>query len=297
MTSRGLPRRRLLQGAAGGLAAGGLAAGGAMWGFDRSGAPGSVSASGPGRPAADGVEEVDLATTVPFYDQPHPAGVETPQQRYVVFMTFDIVPGSTASDLQVLLARWSAAIAQLTAGKPIGLIDPPGDSAVGQDTGEAAGLAPASLTVTLGLGPSVFDERFGLAAEKPPLLAALPALPSDQIQKSMSGGDLSVQACADDPQVAYHAVRNLARMVRDTAETGWTVMGFGRASAGPGQQTPRNLMGFKDGTRNINTDEEYADFVWVKDDGRWQAIRRHSTPAPPGASARQGRRSRTKRGR
>jgi ketosteroid isomerase-like protein len=23
--------------------------------------------------------------------------------------------------------------------------------------------------------------------------------------------------------------------------------------------------------------------VWVKDDGRWQAIRRHSTPAPPGA--------------
>jgi ketosteroid isomerase-like protein len=22
--------------------------------------------------------------------------------------------------------------------------------------------------------------------------------------------------------------------------------------------------------------------VWVKDDGRWQAIRRHSTPAPPG---------------
>jgi hypothetical protein len=23
--------------------------------------------------------------------------------------------------------------------------------------------------------------------------------------------------------------------------------------------------------------------VWVNDDGRWQAIRRHSTPAPPGA--------------
>ena len=23
--------------------------------------------------------------------------------------------------------------------------------------------------------------------------------------------------------------------------------------------------------------------VWVKEDGRWQAIRRHSTPAPPGA--------------
>ena len=59
--------------------------------------------------------------------------------------------------------------------------------------------------------------------------ADLPALPSDQLQAALSGGDLSVQACADDPQVAYHAVRNLARMARGTAATRWTVIGFGRA--------------------------------------------------------------------
>ena len=255
----GLARRRLLQGAAGGILAGG-ALGGAATAY-------GTSSSGKTVDELPDKDVVDLSTAHEFYDQTHPVGVRTPPQRYAVFMTFDLVDGTMASDLQVLLARWSAAIAQMMKGQPIGAVQPARPGAIGIDTGEAEGLDPAGLTVTVGLGPSIFDKRFGLEHKRPALLKDLPALPSDQIQKSMSGGDLSVQACADDPQVAYHAVRNLARMVRDTAQTGWTVMGFGRASAGPGQQTPRNLMGFKDGTRNINTDEEYADFVWVKDDG------------------------------
>ena len=153
------------------------------------------------------------------------------------------------------------------AGRPIGIIEPTRPDGVAQDTGEAAGLEPASLSVTIGLGPGIFDERFGLAAKKPRLLADIPVLPSDQLQKDLSGGDLSIQACADDPQVAYHAVRNLARMVRGVADTRWTVLGFGRASAGRGQQTPRNLMGFKDGTRNVSIDGDYDEHVWVTDDG------------------------------
>ena len=72
-----------------------------------------------------------------------------------------------------------------------------------------------------------------------------------------------MQACADDPQVCYHAVRNLARLGRNIVAPFWAVLGFGRASAGPGQATPRNLMGFKDGTRNVMTDEQYQRFVWV----------------------------------
>ncbi len=161
-----------------------------------------------------------------------------------------------ATALQVLLARWSAAISRLMAGQPIGQVQPTRAEAIGQDTGEATGLDPASLTITVGLGPSLFDHRFGLAAKKPALLKELPALPSDNLSKDLTGGDLSLQVCADDPQVAYHAVRNLARMARDTVATRWTVIGFGRASAGSGQQTPRNLMGFKDGTRNLREDAE-----------------------------------------
>jgi deferrochelatase/peroxidase EfeB len=140
---------------------------------------------------------------------------------------------------------------------------------VALDTGEAYELSPASLTVTLGLGPGVFDHRFGLSAKKPKHLADLPDLPSDQLQKASTGGDLSLQACADDPQVAYHAIRDLTRMAKGVATTRWTVLGFGRASAGKGQTTPRNLMGFKDGTRNIKEEADFTKFVWVDDDQAW----------------------------
>jgi len=246
-------RRRLFQGAAGGVAVGALAAGGAAWGI------------WPEQAVAADRDQIDLTTSHPFYDAAHPAGIATPPQRYAIYMTFDLVDGSLVTDLQSLLARWTAAIAQLMRGRPIGQVQPTRVDAVGGDSGEAMGLDPASLTVTVGLGPGIFDRRFGLSDKKPPLLADLPALPSDRLAKETTGGDLSLQVCSDDPQVAYHAVRNLARMVRDTAHTRWAVLGFGRASAGQGQETPRNLFGFKDGTRNLRTPAEFDKHVWVRD--------------------------------
>ena len=91
-----------------------------------------------------------------------------------------------------------------------------------------------------------------------------------------------MQACADDPQVCYHAVRNLARLGRNIVAPFWAVLGFGRASAGPGQHTPRNLLGFKDGTRNVETDEQYSPIrlgdkaatrPWM-DGGTYQVVRK-----------------------
>ncbi|GAA4736771.1 iron uptake transporter deferrochelatase/peroxidase subunit [Amnibacterium soli] len=255
-------RRGLIVGIAGGLAAGAAAGAGVATGV--SGGHASAAA----RTTGDETEVVDLTRSHPFYGQAHQAGIETEQQRHTVYMTFDLT-SPLASDLQVLLARWSGAIAQLMKGLPIGSVEPDGTSAVAQDTGEAYGLSPASLTVTVGLGPGVFDDRFGLAAKRPKHLAPLPDLPSDQLQKALTGGDLSLQACSDDPQVAYHAIRDLTRMARGVAQTRWTVLGFGRASAGKGQTTPRNLMGFKDGTRNIKEQSEFSEFVWVGDDQAW----------------------------
>jgi deferrochelatase/peroxidase EfeB len=183
-------------------------------------------------------------------------------------MTFDLT-SRTARDLQVLLARWSAAIAQVMAGRTIGAVQPSHDEAVAADTGEAFDLAPSSLTVTLGLGPGVFGQELGLAQAAPRLLRDLPRLPSDNLDPATTGGDLSLQACADDPQVAYHAIRDLARMGRGVVDTRWTVMGFGRASAGQGQSTPRNLLGFKDGTRNLKEAGELDEHVWLRDDVGW----------------------------
>ena len=252
-----LSRRGLFAMGAGGLAVGALA-----------GVGGTIAAQA--MMHGEQGDFVDASLSYPFYGKGPQAGISTEPQRHCVFMTFDIDPGTTVTDLQSLFARWSAGIAQVMQGKTIGQVQPARAGAVGQDTGEAVDLGPNALTVTLGIGPDVFDDRFGLASKRPALLKHLPALPSDTLQKELTGGDLSLQACAEDPQVAYHAIRDLARLGRGIVSTRWTVMGFGRASAGQNQTTPRNLMGFKDGTRNIRSDEELRDFVWLEKDG-WMA--------------------------
>ena len=248
-----LSRRGLLLGAA----AGTLGAAGA-----------SPAAQAAAAPAED---IVDLAREYPFYGEAEQAGIRTPPQRYVFYMTFDLT-SSLRRDLQVLLARWSGAIAQLMKGKTIGQVEPTRVDSIGFDTGEALDLGPASLTVTVGLGPKVFTDAYGLAQQRPALFRELKRLTGDALKPEYTGGDLSLQACADDPQVAYHAVRDLARIAKSTgtAATRWTVMGFGRASAGSGQSTPRNLLGFKDGTRNIIDDADFTKFVWIQDGPAWQ---------------------------
>ena len=230
---------------------------------------------------SDDDDTVDLRRSYPFYGQVHQGGIATLPQRYAVFMSFSLAAGTGRAALQALLARWSAAGAILQQGKPVGAVQPQVEVQPPTDTGEAYGLSPASLTVTIGLGPSLFGDRFGLAAQRPAGFTDLPPLNGDNLDPRLHGGDLSVQACADDPQVCYHAVRNLARLGRNIVSPFWAVLGFGRASAGPGQHTPRNLLGFKDGTRNISTDAEYDRFVWVDNSdqawmngGTYQVVRK-----------------------
>jgi deferrochelatase/peroxidase EfeB len=226
-------------------------------------------------PAAVAGDIVDLTREYAFYGDAEQAGVRTLPQRHLFYMTFDLT-SPQRRDLQVLLARWSGAIAQLMKGETVGQVEPTRANGVGFDTGEAQNLAPASLTVTVGLGPKVFTDAYGLAAQKPPLLRELERLPSDALVPRLTGGDLSLQACADDPQIAYHAIRDLSRIAKDigVAATRWSVLGFGRASAGKGQTTPRNLLGFKDGTRNIKEAADFDRFVWIDDGPAWQ---RHGT--------------------
>jgi deferrochelatase/peroxidase EfeB len=270
--STGVPRRRVLGGAA--LAGLSGAAIGAVGG-------GFVGHVLPAAQRGDDEDSVDLRHSYPFYGQTHQGGIATSPQRYAMFMSFSLAAGAGRADLQSLLARWSAGAAILQQGKPVGAVQPQVEVQPPADTGEAYGLSPASLTLTVGLGPSVFGERFGLAAQRPAAFTDLPPLNGDNLSPRLHGGDLSVQACADDPQVCYHAVRNLARMGRNIVSPYWAVLGFGRASAGPGQHTPRNLLGFKDGTRNVASDAEYDKYVWVDNSdqpwmsgGTYQVVRK-----------------------
>jgi deferrochelatase/peroxidase EfeB len=104
----------------------------------------------------------------------------------------------------------------------------------------------------------------------------LPAFVGDELDPRRTGGDLCIQACADDPQVAFHAVRNLARLGRGVVVMRWFQLGFGRTSStSSSQATPRNLMGFKDGTNNIKAEDAAAmsRFVWAGDDTDQQWMR------------------------
>ena len=144
------------------------------------------------------------------------------------------------------------------AAAPIGT-DP---SAPAGDSGEALGLGASRLTITFGFGAGLFikdgQDRYGLAPRRPAALVDMPGFHGDQLIEDHTGGDLSIQACADDPQVAFHAVRQLARIANGVAKLRWAQTGFLPGFA-PGE-TPRNLMGFKDGTRNPKS---LDDAVWV----------------------------------
>jgi deferrochelatase/peroxidase EfeB len=206
---------------------------------------------------------------VPFFG-PHQAGIATPTQEHLQFGAFDMVSDSVG-DLLGLLRRWSRAAALIARGEVIGEFQQEHRPPV--DTGESIGLGPAGVTITFGLGPGIFGRRFGLARHRPAPLAPLPRFRTDRLQASISGGDLAVQVCADDPQVAFHALHDLIRLARPVATPRWVLAGFGRTGNTRGRPTPRNLMGFKDGTANIASQDQGAlrRFVWAsaKDSPSW----------------------------
>ena len=95
----------------------------------------------------------------------------------------------------------------------------------------------------------------------------LPRFTGDALEPAISDGDIGVQACANDPQVAVHAIRNLARIGMGVVSVRWSQLGFGRTSStSKDQATPRNLFGFKDGTENLKAEqtELLTDHVWVQ---------------------------------
>lgn len=208
------------------------------------------------------------SATHPFWGE-HQGGILTPQQPHTYFAAFDLTTANR-SDVVQLLRDWTTAAARLTAGQTAAPLTTEADSET-PDSGDTLGVSPARLTLTFGFGAGLFvkdgKDRYGLAARRPEALIDLPRFNGDQLVAGNTGGDLSIQACADDPQVAFHAVRQLARLAYDNAQIHWTQTGF--LPTMMGALTPRNLMGFRDGTSNPNVQDtaEMAKFVWADESG------------------------------
>ncbi|BBH69842.1 peroxidase [Actinoplanes sp. OR16] len=204
---------------------------------------------------------------IPFYGV-RQAGIVTPAQDRLHFVAFDVITKNRA-ELVTMLENWTAAAARMTAGLDAGTMGAVGGipESPPDDTGEAIGLPASGLTLTIGFGPSLFT-KFGLGKQRPVALEDLPHFPGDAIDATISGGDIGIQACAHDPQVAVHAIRNLARMGMGVVSVRWSQLGFGRTSStSTSQATPRNLFGFKDGTANLKAEETALldEHLWVRD--------------------------------
>jgi deferrochelatase/peroxidase EfeB len=214
----------------------------------------------------DGVADAASTNTKtePFWGQ-HQSGIITDTQQHTVLASFDLIAQNRA-EVEQLLKSWTSLAAVLARGDStaVPIYDPSeatsqnayADStnvSATDDSGEAVGLGAARLTITVGFGAGLFTksgtDRYGLAASRPAALVDLPRFPGDELDASNSDGDIFVQACADDPQVAFHAVRSIARIAPDVATLRWTQLGYSPSNSGG---TPRNLMGFKDGTMNSN---------------------------------------------
>jgi deferrochelatase/peroxidase EfeB len=228
-----------------------------------------------GRASASSADLGGLHEPIPFRGE-RQAGIITPQQDRMHFCAFDVTTDNR-DDVIALLRQWTEMAERMTRGEdamPGGAIGgnpyaPP------DDTGEVLGLPASALTLTIGFGPSFFEQdgkdRFGIANKRPAALADLPKFTNEILEPNRCGGDICIQACANDPQVAVHAVRNLARVGFGTVAVKYSQLGFGRTSSTTREQvTPRNMLGFKDGTNNLKADDIDAldKNVWVaKGDG------------------------------
>jgi len=216
---------------------------------------------------ADGQEEIS------FYGK-HQAGITTPMQKNIYFVVLDLRT-TDKNELIQLFKEWTDYSQKLVNGE---LVKKDGSNALlpPSDTGETVGLNPYRLTLTFGVSAS-FLTKLGLEKKRPKLFRDLPAFPKEQLREQYTGGDIVIQACADDEQVAFHAVRNLIRKGRNKVTMKWSQSGF--AAIGDRMETPRNLFGFKDGTANVTTEKDFDKVVWADSqdwmkNGSYMAVRR-----------------------
>ena len=216
---------------------------------------------------ADGEEEIS------FYGE-HQAGITTPMQKNIYFVILDLHTTDRETIVQ-LFKDWTAYSEKLVDGE---LVKKDNSNALlpPTDTGETVGLNPYRLTLTFGVSAS-FLKKMGLSDKRPKAFRDLPPFPKEQLKEKYTGGDIVIQACADDEQVAFHAVRNLVRKGRNAITMKWSQSGF--AAIGDRMSTPRNLFGFKDGTANVTKEKDFDKVIWCdsKDwmqGGSFMAVRR-----------------------
>jgi deferrochelatase/peroxidase EfeB len=246
----GTSRRRFL---AGGLATGAAAGltvplAGCSDGTDEARAGGAADRTGP--------------TYLPFRGA-HQTGITHPANEQGLLAAFTVT-AADRSELQETFAALTAEVDRLMSGRPY---DDPDPAYPPAHTGAVGNPPPpADLSVVVSVGASLFDDRYGLAGRKPAGLERMPFLANDRLDPARSHGDLLLTVTSAHEDINLFALRQLHRATRGTLALHWMLSGYNRRTeARPGEAGKRNLMGFIDGTANL--DAGAADVmdrhVWV----------------------------------
>jgi deferrochelatase/peroxidase EfeB len=244
-------RRAFLRGAAAGVAGGVVAGGAAGYALHS--------------PGTDPTAETNAAIVegrlpaVPFHGK-YQAGILPDPQSATSVVSFDSTTTNVA-ELRDLFQTVTDRARFLTAGgtpPPVGIHGPSTDSGVLGPT-----VVPDGLTVTFGVGASLFDDRYGLSSLKPSILTPMRSFPNDDLDPTQCDGDLILQLSAGNADTVIHALRDIAKNTRGGMQINWRLDGFS-SPARPAGTVPRNLMGFMDGISNPPaTDAD--DLLWIRE--------------------------------
>ena len=199
----------------------------------------------------------------PFYGTYH-SGITPPQHAAMMLVAFDVLATDKAG-LTRLFKLLTERCAFLMQGGQIAQVDnklPPLDSGI-----MGPQIYADNLTITVSVGNSLFDDRFGLAGLKPKHLQKMTKFPNDSLDAKWCHGDLLLQICANSSETVLHALRDIIKQTPDLLSVRWRRDGFisAHAAASQGKETPINLLGFKDGTANPDTHQQILmnKILWV----------------------------------
>lgn len=212
-----------------------------------------------------------------FYGR-YQSGITTPQQAAMMLVAFDVLATDKAG-LTRLFKLLTERCAFLMHGGQIAQVDnklPPLDSGI-----MGPQIYADNLTMTVSVGNSLFDDRFGLAGLKPKHLQKMTKFPNDSLDAKWCHGDLLLQICANSSETVLHALRDIIKHTPDLLSVRWRRDGFisAHAAASQGKETPINLLGFKDGTANPDTHQQTLmnKILWVNGAHREPAWAKHGS--------------------
>ena len=207
----------------------------------------------------------DLEEVAAFHGE-HQEGIVTAPQKFCEVIALDI-QFADVSRLETLLRTITDRARFLTTG---GQTPPDGIAYPANDSGELGTDLPTdNLSITVAVGESLFDDRFGLSSHKPAHLSTMEAFADDSLQENLCHGDLAIQICADQHDTVLHALRDILRHTRGDVAVRWRQSGYMNEPRPSGTQ--RNHLGFKDGIVNPK-EEENDTLVWAgADEPAWAA--------------------------